>query len=142
MSNVSHSYRYDPDTINPYALRSIGIDPGWGRLRLALRSLNTAITKYECSLLKNTQDRTTTKCLKKSTGSTAKSNPIRYASTEAPRTSSKSLKLKIGERGDYLKEKPEIRSPRIRLGEKHQNITALLSSPKQTDANPYQNIDR
>ena len=76
-------------TLTPY-VRSVLTQVGVAA-RSELRLVNIAITKCESSTQKNTHDQTTTKCLTESTGSTARSNPIRSASTAQQQTLSKVL---------------------------------------------------
>lgn len=104
-----NSVRYDPDTINPYALRSIGIDPGWGSSPFGVTVAEYSDNKVQVLYAEEYPRPDYNEMLDRVYWLYRQVSPDKVCVDGSAADFVQSLKLKIGERGDYLKEKQEYK---------------------------------
>jgi hypothetical protein len=102
--------RYDPDSINPFALRSIGIDPGWGSSPFGITVSEYSDNKVRVLYAEEYPRPDYNDMLEKVYWLYRQVNPDKVCVDGSAADFVQSLKLKIGERGDYLKEKQEYKA--------------------------------
>lgn len=105
-----NSVRYDPDNVNPYALRSIGIDPGWGSSPFGITVSEYSDNKVRVLYAEEYQRPDYETILEKVYWLYRQTNPDKVCIDGSAADFVQSLKIKIGERGDYLKERQEYKA--------------------------------
>lgn len=105
--------KYDPETINPYALRSIGIDPGWGSSPFGITVSEYSDGKVRILYAEEFQRPDYSEMLDKVYWLYRQVTPDKVCVDGSAADFVQSLKLKIGERGDYLQEKQQYKTQGI-----------------------------
>jgi len=98
---------YDPSSINPYALRSIGIDPGWGSSPFGLTVSEYSDGKIRILEAKEYQRPDYEKMLNEIYWLYRQTTPAKVLIDGSAADLVQSLKVRIGERGDYPQQKHE-----------------------------------
>lgn len=104
------SHRYDPDAINPFALRSIGIDPGWGSSPFGITVCQLVDGKVQVLLSEEYPRPDYIELLERVYWLYRQVQPDKVIIDGSAADFVRSLKIKIGERGDYLKERQEYKA--------------------------------
>jgi hypothetical protein len=110
ISQAITNTKYDPDQINPYALRSIGIDPGWGSSPFGITVSEYSDGKVRVLFAEEYPRPDYNEMLDRVYWLYRQVNPDKVCVDGSAADFVQSLKLKIGERGDYLKERQEYKS--------------------------------
>ena len=110
IDNAINAVRYDPDSINPYALRSIGIDPGWGSSPFGITVCEYSDNKVRVLYAEEYPRPDYNEMLDRVYWLYRQVSPDKVCVDGSAADFVQSLKLRIGERGDYLKEKQEFKT--------------------------------
>lgn len=109
ISKAINNVRYDPDEINPYALRAIGIDPGWGSSPFGVTVCEYSDNRVRVLFAEEYQRPDYSEMLDKVYWLYRQVDPHKVCVDGSAADFVQSLKLKIGERGDYPREKQQYK---------------------------------
>ena len=101
---------YNPDLIDPYAMRSLGVDCGWGSSPFGITITQYRSHKIEVLYCEEFSRPDYNKMLDLVYELYRQYGPEKMILDGSAADFVQSLKLKIGERGDYLKEKQEFKA--------------------------------